>query len=202
MATNFPGTLIVFEGIDGTGKSTQLKLLAEALEQSGTEVVSSREPTDGPFGKKLRASMLEGRLSREEELALFHDDRRDHIEHLILPALEAGKTIILDRYYFSTMAYQGARGFDPQEIRHQNEEFAPIPDHVILLELPVEDALQRIGVRDGSGNEFEKEENLRACESIFAGLRDSFITRIDARQSPAEIHQQVLSHLRANPEKL
>ena len=202
MATNFPGTLIVFEGIDGTGKSTQLKLLAEALEQSGTEVVSSREPTDGPFGKKLRASMLEGRLSREEELALFHDDRRDHIEHLILPALEAGKTIILDRYYFSTMAYQGARGFDPQEIRHQNEEFAPIPDHVILLELPVEDALQRIGVRDGSGNEFEKEENLRACESIFAGLRDSFITRIHARQSLAEIHQQVLSHLRANPEKL
>ena len=108
--------LIVFEGIDGTGKSTQVRLLAQALEERGLTVVTSREPTDGPFGQKLRLSMITGRLSPEEELALFHEDRRDHVEHLILPALEAGKVVILDRYFFSTMAYQGARGFDDGSI--------------------------------------------------------------------------------------
>ena len=145
--------------------------------------------------------MLEGRLSPEEELALFHDDRRDHVERLILPALEAGQTVILDRYYFSTMAYQGARGFDPQEIRRQNEEFAPVPDFVFLLELPVEDALQRIGVRDGSGNEFEREENLRACAQTFAGLNDPFIHRIDASLTPEAMHEAILGHLLASPKE-
>lgn len=197
MNSQFPGSLIIFEGIDGTGKSTQVNLLAEALSERGVEVVTSREPTNGPFGKQLRASMVEGRLSPEEELALFHDDRRDHVEHLILPALAAGKTVILDRYYFSTMAYQGARGFDPDEIRTQNEDFAPVPDLVVLLELPVAVALERIGVRDGSGNEFEREENLRACALIFEKLSDSFIHRVDAQQSPTEIHTQVLNHLPA-----
>lgn len=201
MNPELPGTLIIFEGIDGTGKSTQLKQLANALTERGIEVVTSYEPTNGPYGQKLRASMSEGRLSGEEELALFHSDRRDHVEHLILPALVAGKTVILDRYYFSTMAYQGARGFDSEEIRRQNEDFAPIPDHVVLLELPVQEALQRIGGRDGSGNEFEKEENLRACARIFASLTDSFIFRIDARQSSEEIHEKVLAHILGNFKK-
>lgn len=189
------GALIVFEGIDGTGKSTQVALLAEALKSRGREVITSREPTNGPYGKKLRASMAEGRLSPEEELALFHDDRRDHVEHLILPALEAGKVVILDRYYFSTMAYQGARGFDPLQLRQQNEEFAPVPHQVIILELPVATALQRIGVRDGSGNAFEQEENLKACAAIFATLHDPYISRINADQEPAAVHDEVLTKL-------
>ncbi|MBK1833291.1 dTMP kinase [Roseibacillus ishigakijimensis] len=184
--------LIVFEGIDGTGKSTQVALLAEALQERGYEVVSSREPSDGPFGKKLRDSMVTGRLGPEEELALFHEDRRDHVEHVILPALEAGKVVLLDRYYFSTMAYQGARGFDPQEIRRQNEDFAPVPDAVLLLELPVEAALQRIGIRDGEGNAFEKSETLSACARIFSDLQEDWVHRFDASQSPSELHQSVL----------
>lgn len=196
MKSEFPGSLIVFEGIDGTGKSTQVALLAEALEALGREVVTSLEPTNGPYGKQLRASMQEGRLSPEEELALFHDDRRDHVEHLILPALEAGKVVILDRYYFSTMAYQGSRGFDPVELRKKNEEFAPVPDQVIILELPVTVALERIGVRDGSGNTFEQEEGLRACDEIFATLNDSFVCRVNADQEPEAVHAEVLKSLK------
>jgi len=184
--------LIVFEGIDGTGKSTQVQLLTKALEAQGKTVITSREPTDGPFGKKLRESMIHGRLSPVEELGLFHDDRRDHVQSLIAPALSRDEVVILDRYYFSTMAYQGARGFDPVEIRKVNEAFAPVPDLVMILEVPVSVAIERIGGRDGATNTFEKEDNLKACRAIFDKLDDSFIRRIDATQSPEEVHQEVL----------
>ena len=199
MKSEFPGSLIIFEGIDGTGKSTQIQLLAKALEDQGEVVVISREPTNGPFGQKLRASMSEGRLTPEEELALFLDDRRDHVEHLLLPSLAAGKVVILDRYYFSTMAYQGARGFDPQKIREENERFAPIPDHLFLLELPVELALERIGGRDGSGNTFEQEENLRACDAIFKTLTAPYLQRVDANRPPEVMHAEILTHLASSP---
>ncbi|MGJ8697746.1 MAG: dTMP kinase [Verrucomicrobiaceae bacterium] len=186
---------IVFEGIDGTGKSTQVALLAEALRAQGHEVITSKEPTDGPHGKRLRDSASTGRLSPQQELDLFHLDRREHIDTLIRPALDRGAVVILDRYYFSTMAYQGTRGFDPQEIRCINEQFAPTPDHVFILEVPIDTALSRIGVRDGEANEFEQRESLESCHHIFASLTDPFIHRIDASASPDEVHQSVLSFL-------
>jgi dTMP kinase len=88
-----------------------------------------------------------GRLSPEDELLYFLNDRRQHVEETIAPALAAGKVVILDRYYFSTMAYQGARGFDPVEIRRMNEEFAPVPDLLLILDLDVDTAHHRIGHR-------------------------------------------------------
>ncbi|MDA7882260.1 dTMP kinase [Akkermansiaceae bacterium] len=186
---------IVFEGIDGTGKSTQVNLLAEALRQQGREVVTSKEPTDGPHGTRLRQSADTGRMSPQEELDLFHLDRKEHIAELIKPALERGAVVILDRYFFSTMAYQGVRGFDPQEIRRINEEFAPLPDHVFLLELDLDTALGRIGVRDGAANEFEQRESLQKCHEIFSALEDDFVHRIDAGQTPEKVHEAVISHL-------
>ena len=186
---------IVFEGIDGTGKSTQVKLLAEALRAQGREVITSKEPTDGPHGTRLRQSAAAGRLSPQEELDLFHLDRREHVESLIKPARTRGAVVILDRYFFSTMAYQGIRGFDPLEIRRINEEFAPLPDHVFILELDLDTALDRIGVRDGQANEFEQKEALQKCHDVFASLDDDFVHRIDAGQRPEEVHQDVLSVL-------
>ena len=115
MATNsdYSGLFIVLEGIDGTGKSTQTQRLATYFSALGWEVVLSREPTDGPWGKKLRESATTGRLEPEQELEYFLLDRKEHVENLILPSLKDDKVVILDRYYFSTMAYQGCRGFDP-----------------------------------------------------------------------------------------
>lgn len=179
----FPGYLIVLEGIDGTGKSTQAKLLAATLRDSGHRVILSREPTDGAFGRRLRESATTGRLSPEEELQLFLQDRREHVETLIEPALQSGEIVILDRYYFSSMAYQGVRGFDPQEIRRVNEEFAPKPDLMLLLDLSIDSALERIGVRDGEANEFEQRESLQLCSEIFHSVQDDFVTIIDADQS-------------------
>ncbi len=191
----FSFMFIVFEGIDGTGKSTQVQMLAAALQKKGHEVITSKEPTDGPYGKRLRDSAETGRLSPQDELDLFHLDRKEHVTELINPALERGATIILDRYYFSTMAYQGIRGFDPQEIRQINEAFAPQPHHVFILEVPIDTALTRIGGRDGQANEFEQREFLEKCHEIFAALPDDFITRIDASQSPEEVHAAILAKL-------
>lgn len=172
------GKLIVLEGIDGTGKSTQARRLGEWLAEQGRDVVLSREPTDGPWGRRLRESATTGRLSPEEELACFYHDRREHVETLIRPALEAGKWVILDRYYFSMMAYQGSRGFDPATIRAENEVFAPPPDLLLILDLETENALARIGSRGDVANEFEKRESLDRCRAIFLTLRSEPFARV------------------------
>jgi dTMP kinase len=188
------GIFIVIEGIDGTGKSTQSKRLAEWFRSRGREVVLSREPTDGPWGKKLRESATTGRLSAEEELEFFLNDRREHVEMSIKPALAEGKVVILDRYYFSTMAYQGARGFDPAEIRLRNEAFAPQPDLLLILDLSVESAHGRIGARGDTANEFEQRDTLSRCREIFFSLRDEpFACVIDAEPSLNVVTADILS---------
>lgn len=183
---------IVIEGIDGTGKSTQAQQLAAWLREQGREVIVDYEPTLGVHGKKLRDSFVNGRLAPEEELELFLADRREHVEQVIAPALAAGKTVILDRYYFSNMAYQGAVGFDPAEIRRLNEAFAPVPDLLFILDLDVDTALSRIGGRGDTANEFEKRENLERCRDIFLSLQDEPFARvIDTRGTMEEVQAEI-----------
>ena len=187
---------IVIEGIDGTGKSTQAKRLAQHFTALGRTVTLSREPTDGPWGTLLRNSAETGRLSPEEELATFLKDRRQHVAEKIAPALAAGHVVILDRYYFSTMAYQGARGFDPQKIRADNEAFAPVPDILLILDLDVETALTRIGSRGDTANEFEQRANLERCREIFLSVRNEPFARvIDANRSADEVAESILESL-------
>lgn len=179
---------IVLEGIDGTGKSTQVQLLAEWFRSQGREVVTSREPTDQPWGKKLRESAATGRLSPEDELEYFLKDRKQHVDELIQPSLDAGKVVILDRYYFSTMAYQGCRGLDVAEIRAKNENFAPQPDYLFILDLDVDVAHQRIGARGDATNEFEKRDALTKCRKIFLDLADEpFVHVIDTNRQIDEV---------------
>jgi dTMP kinase len=192
------GRLIVIEGIDGTGKSTQASMLANALRESGHEVTQSYEPTNGTWGRKLRESASTGRLGIEDELEYFIKDRREHVDELITPTIQAGGIVILDRYYFSTMAYQGARGIDPETIRSKNECFAPQPDILVILDLDVDTALERIGVRDGQANEFEKRESLEFCRKLFLSLRDeSYAHVVDASSSIEEVHAAALSKVEA-----
>lgn len=192
--TTTPGKLIVIEGIDGTGKSTQATMLADALRKEGHEVVQSFEPTNGPWGRQLRESATTGRLTIEEELDCFLKDRRQHVEELIAPTIARGGIVVLDRYYFSSMAYQGARGIDPASIREKNEVFAPQPDLLLILDLPVDIALERIGVRDGEANEFEKRESLQFCRDLFLSLKDEeFACVIDTDASINDVHQQVIA---------
>jgi len=185
---------IVIEGIDGTGKSTQVRLLGKWFEKSGRDVLMSREPTDGPWGRKLRESSV-GRLKPDQELEYFLNDRRQHVDELIRPALAAGKIVILDRYYFSTMAYQGARGFDPVEIRRRNEAFAPVPDYLFILDLDVDAALDRIGARGDVANQFEQRESLVACRDVFLKLAgEPFAHVIPCDGSIEAVHRRITSH--------
>lgn len=188
---------IVFEGIDGTGKSTQARRLATHFQNQGHTVLLSREPTDGPWGTLLRNSAETGRLSAAQELETFLKDRRQHVEEKIAPALAAGHIVILDRYYFSTMAYQGIRGFDPLEIRAKNEAFAPIPDLLLIMDLDVETSIQRIGSRGDAINEFEQKNSLERCREIFLSLSEEPFARvIDTRKSPDEVSSDILRKLR------
>jgi dTMP kinase len=118
------------------------------------------------------------------------------VDELIKPALAAGHVVILDRYYFSNMAYQGARGFDPAQIRKDNEAFAPIPDLLLILDLDVDTAHTRIGTRGDTANEFEQRTNLARCREIFLSLKDEpFVKVIDASCSADEVTQSVLKAL-------
>lgn len=174
------GLLVVLEGIDGTGKSTLSRALAEALTLRGESVVLSREPTDGPHGRRLRESATKGRLSPDEELATFIADRREHVAKLILPSLASGKVVILDRYYFSTAAYQGSRGLDWRRILALNEDFAPEPDVLLILELDPKLSLGRIQGRGDQANEFERLDNLQKVDAVFRSLDRPGLVRLDA----------------------
>ena len=187
------GCLVVVEGIDGTGKTTLARNIYLRFENKGFPVIFTFEPTDGIWGEKLRRSFsAPGRLPPEEELELFLKDRKEHVEKIIRPSLEQGKIIVCDRYYFSTMAYQGARGLDPEAIRKTNEIFAPMPDLVILLELDPEAAIKRI--RESRGevpDNFEQLAYLKKVIGIFKSLSDPFVVRIDATLPPEKLLNSV-----------
>ena len=147
------GYLIVFEGIDGTGKSTHCKLLFKYLNEKKFPILHLVEPTKGYWGKKVRGLLAEGRknINPKEELNWFINDRRENVEQNILPALEKNKIILMDRYYFSTIAYQGALGLNREEILRKNEVFAPLPDRVYIFKAPLDICLERIRKSRGSG---------------------------------------------------
>jgi dTMP kinase len=189
------GMLVAFEGIDGTGKSTQIRLLAESLRGMGHDVLVTREPTDGPVGQRIRELYTSRAVvSNEEELELFLADRRQHVTEVINPALAAGRIVLTDRYYLSTAAYQGAAGLDPVEIIKRNEQFAPVPDLVLLLNVPPALGVKRIRtLRGESLNAFEQEEELKRVASIFNQLDRSYIRRIDASQSVDKVQQAVFA---------
>ncbi|MFN3505118.1 MAG: dTMP kinase [Caldimicrobium sp.] len=162
------GNLIVFEGIDGTGKTTIFKLLQE--ERFFKDCLFSFEPTSGTYGQKLRTllsqktiakkPLLENSSIKKELLELFILDRKEHVENFILPNLKKGKNIILDRYYLSTLAYQG-EGEDFLALLKRNETIAPLPDWVIYFELSPEEAIKRVYSRGEDKSIFEKEDELR-----------------------------------------
>ncbi len=190
------GILVAFEGIDGTGKSTQIRLLQKALEQRGMTVVALREPTDGPHGREIRRMAAEGRPDPQRERELFVADRREDVAQNIHPALAKGAVVLLDRYYYSTMAYQGARGVNPDEILVENESFAPRPDLLVILELPVEDALKRvIAGRGDQPDLFEQAEYLQTVKEQFNRIEHPYMMRMDARRPPEEICSEILEGL-------
>jgi dTMP kinase len=194
--TRTRGALIAFEGIDGSGKTTQAKLLAEALRRRDLQVQQSKEPTNGPWGQKIRESKTRGRMAPELELQAFLNDRREHVADLIEPSMARGEIVIVDRYYFSTVAYQGARGLDPVELLQRNEAFAPRPDVLVLLDVPPQVGLRRIAQRGDKADLFEAEDNLRRAAEIFASFSGPYVIRLDGTKSIEAVHEAVWRRVR------
>ena len=197
------GMFIVLEGIDGAGKSTQARLLAQWFEKRGYEVVLTKEPTDTPFGKLIRKLVLIGgkegiidgaRISHEAEALLFAADRAEHVHKLIKPSLEQGKVVISDRYFYSSLAYQWARGLDLEWLVDLNR-FAVRPDLVILLDLPVRESMNRINGRKIK-TEFDKIAELqrRVRENYLKlAMRFEEIKIINALASLEDIHNDIVA---------
>lgn len=164
------GVLIAIEGIDGAGKSTQSRLLFEKLKEGGYPVVLLHEPTNGQWGEKIRELSTNGRdkTTAEEELELFLKDRLEDVEINIRPKMLEKNVVIMDRYYFSNVTYQGARGIDPDYIEKLNEKIAPKPDIVIILDISSPESSNRIKTTRKDGpNHFEKEEYLERVRQLF-----------------------------------
>lgn len=192
-----PGRLIAIEGIDGAGKTTQAQRLAEALTSIGRQVVLTKEPTDGPHGQKIRALSTSGaEIPLEEELQYFIDDRREHIDACVAPALEDGAVVITDRYFYSNVAYQGARGLDPDDILRRNEALFPIPDAVLLIEVTPKEGLRRVTERGGELNlAYERIDFLEAAAAVFARIDRPCVHHVDGERPPDAVHADVRARL-------
>jgi dTMP kinase len=188
------GLFIVIDGIDGAGKTTQAALLAQWFGEKGVLCSLSKEPTSNKWGQELRESASAGRLTIEEELELFIKDRKEHIS-LFKPTLDAGGVVILDRYYYSTVAYQGSRGSDTDEIIARHREFAPEPDIAFVLDLPATEGIIRILNRGDEPNEFENPEALDKARKIFCRLAESHtnIRIFDGSKSVRELRGLIQS---------
>jgi dTMP kinase len=154
------GRFVVIEGLDGAGTTTQVARLASALGAGGTEIVTTREPTDGPVGRAIRATLRGEPASADPACLpwLFAADRADHLARVVEPAIARGATVISDRYYHSSLAYQsGAVGFDA--VWALNRQFRR-PDLTVLVEVPVAVALDRITTRGGEREIFEHQATL------------------------------------------
>lgn len=192
-----PGFLIVLEGIDGTGKSTQAAALLRRLRAAGLPAVRFREPSRGRWGREIKLlARTAGSATPERELELFVADRRENVERNLKPALAAGKVVVLDRYYFSTVAYQGAKGLDPGRLRRLNERFAVRPDLVFILDLDPAGGLARIAGRGRRDELFEREDYLARVREIFRGFRGRKFVHLDAGRSKRALAREIWARVR------
>jgi dTMP kinase len=199
------GKFITFEGIDGSGKSTQLRLFSSELRMQKFEVVTTLEPGGTPLGRRLRAAFLETEenVSPLAELLLFAADRSQHVELLIKPSLAENKIVISDRYADSTFVYQGAgRGFD-EKIVDQVIELATgglKPNLTFFFDLPVEESIRRKTSRSNDGerhNRMDKENydfyvRVREAYLKLAERENERFRIIDATRSINEISGEVI----------
>jgi|TARA_B110000908_G_C10252203_1_gene452788 dTMP kinase len=206
------GCFITFEGIDGSGKSTQARLLADHLKAQGREVVLTREPGGSAGAEEIRALVLQGepdRWSAETEILLFTAARRDHLERTILPAIKAGKVVICDRFADSTRMYQGlSRG----DLRGTVDQLHSLmigrePDMTILIDMDSDTGLSRALSRQGVEERFETfgsklQAQMRAgFLSLAKEFADRFVVIDGARGIDAvsvDVRKAVDDHLAAH----
>lgn len=169
------GKFIVFEGLDGSGQSTQAGLLKDFLLEKGYEVILTKEPTiDSEAGRKIR-KVLDKKLdiSSKKLQELFAQDRKEHLENTIIPALKQGRIVISDRYFFSSFSYGAANGLDLEWLIEINNLFL-LPNIIFLLEVKPETCIGRIEGRGLEKTLFEKKEKLEKTWETYKILPGRF----------------------------
>jgi dTMP kinase len=193
------GLFITFEGADGSGKTTQIKMLEEYLTAQNENFILTRDPGGTKLGTKLREILLnyDGKIAPFCELFLYLADRAQHVDEVIMPSLNNGKIVLCDRYIDSTLAYQGyARGLNIDEIINLNNlvTHTLIPDLTLLFDIETGKAMQRLG---GQKDRLESEakhfhEKVRMGYLDLAQKDPQRIKVIDASRSIEEVHNQVI----------
>lgn len=191
---NSKGLFIVFEGIDGSGESTQAALLKDFLEKMGKKVLLTKEPyIENESGKKIR-EVLEKKVSMDlkELQILFTENRREHLEKLIEPALNDGVTVISDRYYFSTFAFGAASGVDLEYLISLNEKFLH-PNVTFILDVAPEISMERIDKRGKPKEFFEKVDRLKNTREYYKLFPKRFkdVYLIDGERSIEEVFEEI-----------
>ena len=184
---------IAFEGLDGSGSSTQSRLLAERLEKKGQPCLLTKEPTsDSPIGKLIR-EILQHKWSASPEglQLLFSADRAEHLKNEIEPALEGGQTVITDRYLFSTLAY-GGMNVDMKWLKELNKHFR-LPDITFLFKLAPEECIKRIAGRGSDFELFEKTEKLAKIWENYEKIAEEYpnVHVIDATKTIERISEEI-----------
>lgn len=197
---------ISFEGTEGVGKTTLIRSIYEDFVSQGKDVVLTREPGGTPMAEQIRSLLLavnhEETMAHDTELLLMYAARAQHLSQVILPALEAGKIVLCDRFSDASFAYQCAgRGLSETKLQLLNEHFvARMPDITFWLEAPIELGMNRARER-GALDRFEQEK-VTFFEKVRAGYETSWqrhperIKRLDATQTPEQVFEQALSYLK------
>jgi len=199
MIKNFyPGKFIVFEGPDGSGQSTQASFLAEFFMKNGKDIVVTKEPTQTSEAGKRIKKILEEKIEIDpmKLQKLYVDDREEHLNSLIIPALKKGSIVICDRYLFSTLAFGKAHGADLEELIKMNDNFL-YPDLIFFLNVDAKICIERIEKRADPKTLFEKEERLAKVLKNYQDLALRFenIKVIDGEKSKEEVFEQIKSYL-------
>ena len=173
--SNYSGKFIVVEGLDGSGKSAQVDLLIDFLKEKGKDVVITKEPTiDSEAGRKVKQALKQEIIVEPLELqGLYVQDRKEHLENKVIPALKEGKFVISSRYTFSTFAYGYSDGLDVDLLIKMNEQFL-LPDLTIMVDVSPESCIERIEGRGEPKELFEKREKLTKVNEIYKKIPEMF----------------------------
>lgn len=187
------GILIAFEGLDGSGQSTQSSLLANYLLSKGFKVVQTKEPTSGLIGGIIKAALRnEWNVGDQALQLLFAADRAHHLEKEIIPAIEKGKIVITDRYFFSSIAFGKASGLSKEWLKSINSKF-PLPNVTIFIDTSVDECLRRIKKSRFERELFENKERLEQTRKNFLELSNEYenFYVVDGNKSIEEVHEQI-----------